>query len=229
MTVLICPSCGQYCDNGITQCTCCGTARDELLTEHEVETKYQLTTGNITSYIERLSCKPGLGIACYRLDTGSGVALIECPSVFDSSIGRVDAIFLSHADFAGASDQYCEAWGAEVFVHELDDTSIVPESRCCVYKKFSDGFTWGGIGSYRLGETNSGATVYVYKNTLFVCDFSFRGMAKPLLITCAKQLTELAEHHDIKLVCGYNFAVAYSTWAQPASQALNDIKRNLNF
>ncbi len=74
--------------------------------------------------VKRLNSEPSLGLehAAYRIETGQGAYWIDCPSSFDASLQKTEAIFFTHHHFLGASNLYREMFGAEVRIHRDDST-----------------------------------------------------------------------------------------------------------
>ncbi|WP_202972062.1 rubrerythrin family protein [Moorena producens] len=89
-------------------CPFCRARHDKFLTWDEAEQTYRVTPHEINNYVTQLISVPRLGIehAAYRIETDSGAVWIDCPSAFNRDLEPVEAIYFTHRDFMGASNQY---------------------------------------------------------------------------------------------------------------------------
>lgn len=103
-------------------CPFCGVSHDRFVTWDEAERTYKVTPYRVNDYVTQLLSVPRLGYehAAYRLETQDGAVWIDCPSAFNSDLEPVEAIYFTHKDFMGASNQYRQLWGAKVYLHALD-------------------------------------------------------------------------------------------------------------
>ena len=204
-------------------CPFCGARHDSFLTWEETERRFRVTPSRVNDSVMQLLSVPRLGLehAAYRIETGGEAVWIDCPSAFNRDLAPVKAIYFTHRDFMGASNQYRAAWGAEVAIHARD--AAHPLARPFpVDRRFEAGFHDGELEAIPIGGHTPGFTVYIFRDVLFVCDFAFppgpemrlnpysttemRAKAEDLKALLARRA------EGLKIVCGYNYVVAFEAW-----------------
>ena len=155
-------------------CPFCGARHDEFLTWEETERRYRVTANRVNDSVTQLLSVPRLGLehAAYRIETGRGAVWVDCPSAFNRDLAPVQAIYFTHKDFMGASNQYRQLWNAEVAIHAQD--AAHPLARPFqIDRPFESGFRERGLEAIPIGGHTPGFTVYIFGEVLFVCDFAF--------------------------------------------------------
>ena len=212
-------------------CPFCGARHDTFLTWEDTEQRYRVTAQRINDSVTQLLSVPRLGLehAAYRVETGAGAVWVDCPSAFNRDLAPVTAIYFTHKDFMGASNQYRETWGAEVAIHARDAEH--PLARPFpVDRPFEAGFETGGLEAVPIGGHTPGFTVYLFGEVLFACDFAFppgpemrlnpfstveiRAKAEDLKALCDQRAGIL------ELVCGYNYVAPFAEWRADFSRVL---------
>ena len=204
-------------------CPFCGARHDKFLTWQETEKRFRVTPKPVNDYVVQLMSVPRLGIehAAYQFETDEGTVWIDCPSAFNRDLAPVKAIYFTHRDFMGASNQYRATWGATVAIHALDAAD--PLARPFpVDRAFEAGFREGGLEAIPIGGHTLGFTVYIFREVLFVCDFAFppgpemrlNPYSTEEIRTKAEDLKALlAQRADgLELICGYNYTAPFDEW-----------------
>ena len=95
-------------------CPFCGARHETFLTWQAAEQTYRVTARPVTEGVTQLLSVPRLGLehAAYRVESDAGGFWIDCPSAFNRDLAPVQAIYFTHKDFLGASNQYRALWGA---------------------------------------------------------------------------------------------------------------------
>ena len=228
----VCIACGY---NMIGECpdTCpfCGAGRESILSSEECSRRYAVESTVVTDHITQLMSVPRLGIehAAYRVETGTKVYWIDCLSSYDQNLPRADVISFTHPDFLGASNQYRERFGADVWIHKLDAEH--PLAQPFPFDRlFDKDFSADGITAHHVNGHTPGYTVYLFDDALFVCDLvitrsgemQFNPYGDPEG-TCAagRKLDRLLQERSIRHVCGYNYVASYDDWKPRFDQLLN--------
>ena len=133
-----------------------------------------MTPTPVTETVTQLLSVPRLGLehAAYRVETGDGAIWIDCPSAFNWDLEPVSAIYFTHKDFMGASNQYRDLWNAEICLH-AQDAKLAIVKTFPVDRKFTEDFSERGLEAFHIGGHSPGFTVYVFGDVLFVCDYAF--------------------------------------------------------
>jgi hypothetical protein len=219
----VCLACGY---NMIGDCpeTCpfCGAGRDQFLTWQDCSARFRVEATPVSERVSRLNTVPRLGIehAVYRIEAGAKTFWIDCPSSFDRRLARVDVITFTHRDFLGASNQYRELFGAEVWIHRRDGEHDL--ARPFPFDRlFAEPFEDSGLEAHPIGGHSPGFTAYIFEDLLFPCDLVFPdesgmrfnpyGPAGPTLKAAGK-LQRLLEGRRISKVCGWDYVADYGAW-----------------
>jgi glyoxylase-like metal-dependent hydrolase (beta-lactamase superfamily II) len=203
-------------------CPFCGASSKHFITSQECSERYRVVGVPVTGKVTRLNSQPALGIehAAYRIETGEGACWIDCPSSFDRSLQRADAILFTHHHFLGASNLYREEFGAQVQIHQQDSLHEIcrPFTFDCT---FTDNFVHQGIEAYHVDGHTPGFTFFIFEELLFICDYVFLtgdglkynpfGPADRT-IAGGKRIAEILAGKELKTVCGYNYVVDYRAW-----------------
>lgn len=203
-------------------CPFCSSPRKNFVSAATASRRYRVTPKWVTEEVSRLKCIPRLGLehAAYRIDAEGGSVLIDCPSAFNRSLEPVDSIMFTHKDFIGAANQYRDAWGAEVWLHEAD-AELSEVSKHSVDHRFSGNIDRFGVEGIHIGGHSPGFTVYVWQDVLFVCDYVYppgpamklnphgpRGATRD----GAGRLVDVVSSRLLKTVCGYNYVTDFVSW-----------------
>jgi hypothetical protein len=203
-------------------CPFCGARKDRFITAEECSTRFQVAATRVNEKVTRLNSRPSLGFehAAYRIETGNEICWIDCPSTFDPSLSQVDTILFSHHHFLGASNLYREHFSAKVHIHAADSEHEI--SRPFSFdQRFSQDFIHQGIEAIHIDGHTPGFTVYIFEETLFICDYVFLdgdGMKlNPFgpadrTIAGSRRLRELLAGRQLARVCGYNYVLDYPDW-----------------
>ena len=221
----VCTTCGYNMIGEMPDvCPFCGARHDKFVPWDEAEQIYRVTPHRVNDYVVQLLSVPRLGIehAAYRIETDDGAVLIDCPSAFNRDLETVKAIYFTHKDFLGASNQYRELWGAKVYLHALD-AEIPIAKPFPVDRPFDGDFTEHGIEAFHIGGHSPGFTMYIYRKVLFICDYAFPPGAKmrfnpfgPQQETRdrATRILEIISERSLETVCGYNFITEFNSWRE---------------
>jgi hydroxyacylglutathione hydrolase len=205
-----------------SHCPFCGAASNHFITAEECSARFRVVGVPVNDKVTRLNSQPALGLehAAYRIETGEGSCWIDCPSSFDSSLEKSDAIFFTHHHFLGASNLYRELFGAEVRIHHDDSTHEI--SRPFPFDvTFTENFTHQGIEAFHIDGHTPGFTFYIFEKILFICDYVFLtdnamkynpfGPADRT-IAGGGLLAGILEGRELSTVCGYNYVIDYAEW-----------------
>ena len=222
----VCTVCG-YNMVGVRadRCPFCGARQDKMLDSATVSRRYRVNAKPVNETVTQLKSSPRLGLehAAYRIDAEGGSVWIDCPSAFNSELQAVDAILFTHKDFIGAANQYKKFWGAEVWLHEAD-AELSEVSRHSVDHTFAGDVEKFGVRGVHIGGHSPGFTVYIWRETLFVCDYVYppgAGMKlnphgdRDATREGAGKLADLLSRQSLTTVCGYNYVADFADW-QPA-------------
>ncbi|MDJ0702705.1 MAG: hypothetical protein QNJ46_05440 [Leptolyngbyaceae cyanobacterium MO_188.B28] len=206
-------------------CPFCGARHDTFLTWDETEQTYRVTPHRVNDYVTQLISAPHLGFehAAYRIETDDGAAVwIDCPSAFNRDLPPVEAIYFTHKDFMGASNQYRQLWNATVHLNANDAKHPLVQ-RFPVDKKTDGDFTDHGIEAFHIGGHTPGFTIYLYKQVLFICDYAFPpgpdmrlNPFGPQKATRqgASRILDIVSERSLETVCGYNFTTDFQSWLE---------------
>ena len=204
------------------RCPFCGAGREAIVSSEECSRRYAVEGAPVTDRITRLNSVPKLGIehAAYRIETGTKVYWIDCLSSYDRNLPRADVISFTHPDFLGASNQYRERFGAEMWIHTLD--SEHPLARPVPFDRRFDGdFSGDGITAHHINGHSPGITVYLFDDALLVCDLVFTHTEEMQFNPygdaartreAGVKLGRLLQGRSIRHVCGYNYVASYEDW-----------------
>lgn len=203
-------------------CPFCGARHDRFMAWDEAETTYRVTRHPVNDAVSQWLSVPKLGLehAAYRIETETAAVWIDSPSAFNRDLPEVSAILFTHHHFLGASNQYRRLWNSEVWLHELDARHRL-SALFDIDRRFSDDFTAYGVEAYPIGGHTPGFTFYIYRDTLFICDYVFltdTGLCfnphgpKSETQTQARRLYQLIKGKALKMVCGYNYIADFSDW-----------------
>lgn len=204
-------------------CPFCGAHHDKFLTWEETEKRFRVTPNRVNDYVTQLMSMPRLGRehAAYQIETGDGAIWVDCPSAFNRDIAPAKAIYFTHPDFMGASNQYREVWGAKVALHALDAVNPLA-GPFPVDWPFEAGFHEGELEAIPIGGHTPGFTVYIFREVFFVCDFAYppgpemrlNPYSPEEIRTKSEDLKALlARRGDgLGLVCGYNYVAPFDEW-----------------
>ena len=171
----VCTACGYNMIGKMPAlCPFCKANHDEFLNWNKAEQTYQVTKHRVNNYVTQLISEPRLGIehAAYRIETDDGAFWIDCPSVFNQDLEPVEAIYFTHRDFMGASNQYRQLWNAKVYLHVSDADHPLAEQFPIDNLIYGD-FTEHGIEAFYIGGHTPGFTIYIYHQVLFICDYAY--------------------------------------------------------
>lgn len=228
----VCPVCGYNMIGAMPDvCPFCGASHDTFLSWEETERRYRVTPKRVNDSVTQLMSVPRLGLehAAYRIETGERAVWIDCPSAFNRDLPPVEAIYFTHKDFMGASNQYRAAWDAAVAIHARD--AVHPLARPFpVDRPFEAGFHEGGLEAIPIGGHTPGFTVYIFGEVLFACDFAFppgpemrlNPYSTDEMRAKADDLKALLDRRadDLALVCGYNYVVPFQEWRSDFERVL---------
>ncbi|WP_299492320.1 rubredoxin-like domain-containing protein [Acaryochloris sp. IP29b_bin.137] len=205
-------------------CPFCGARHDKFVPSDKAEQTYRVTPHRVNDYVTQLRSVPRLGLehAAYRIETSEGAVWIDCPSAFNSDLKPVEAIYFTHKDFMGASNQYRELWNAKVYLHTLDAKNPLAKP-FPVDCKFDNDFTEHGIEAFHIGGHTPGFTLYIYDKVLFICDYAFppgpRMRLNPFgpqdeVRNRAARILQVIDERPIEIVCGFNYVTEFIHWRE---------------
>lgn len=221
----VCTTCGyNIIGEMLDRCPFCGASHERFVAWDEAEQTYRVTPHRVNDYVVQLLSVPRLGLehAAYRIETEDGAVWIDCPSAFNRDLEPVEAIYFTHKDFLGASNQYRELWNAKVYLHALD-AEISIAKPFPVDRTFDGDFTEHGIEAFHIGGHSPGFTMYIYGKVLFICDYAFPPGAKMRLNPFGPQqetrdraarILEVIWERSLETVCGYNFIAEFDRWRE---------------
>jgi hydroxyacylglutathione hydrolase len=228
----VCQTCGYNMIGEMPDvCPFCGAHHDKFLSWDEAEKIYRVISHRINGYVMQLLSVPRLGFehAAYRVETKDGAVWIDCPSAFNRNLEPVEAIYFTHKDFMGASNQYRQLWGAKVYLHALDAQLPIAQP-FPVDRPFEGDFTEHGVEAFHIGGHSPGFTLYIYEKVLFICDYAFPPGSKMRLNPFGSQVEtrrraariwEVIADRSLDTVCGYNFVTEFAPWRENFKQLLD--------
>ncbi|HBL13547.1 MAG TPA: MBL fold metallo-hydrolase [Cyanobacteria bacterium UBA11162] len=212
-------------------CPFCGVSHEQFVSWEEAERTYRVTPHRVNNDVTQLMSVPRLGLehAAYRIETQDGAFWIDCPSAFNRDLDPVQAIYFTHKDFLGASNQYRELWDAKVYLHALDAEQPLAKP-FPVDRRFTDDFVEHGIEAFYIGGHSPGFTIYIYDKVLFICDYAFPpgqnmrfnpfGSQKETR-NRASRILDVVSGRSLEIVCGYNFITEFDSWHQDFKRLLD--------
>ena len=212
-------------------CPFCGARHDTFVAWDEAKQTYRVTPHRVNDYVTQLMSVPRLGFehAAYRVETKEGAVWIDCPSAFNPDLEPVDAIFFTHKDFMGASNQYREVWEAKIYLHAQDAEHPLAKP-FPVDKRFKRDFTEHGVEAFHIGGHTPGFTIYLYGKVLFICDYAFPpgpGMRlnpfgpQAEIHERAPRILDVVSERSLEVVCGYNFITEFDSWREDFKRLLD--------
>ncbi|HBA86587.1 MAG TPA: MBL fold metallo-hydrolase [Geobacter sp.] len=203
-------------------CPFCGAASNRFITAEECSARHKVLATPVNDKVTRLNSDPPLGLehAAYHIETDHGPCWIDCPSSFDRSVRRADAILFTHHHFLGASNLYRELFSAEVHIHSKDSLHDI----CHPFPfdvRFEADFVHNGIQAFHVDGHTPGFTFYIFEDVLFICDYVFLadgGMKyNPFgpagqTVAGGDRIMSYLEGRQLSTVCGYNYTIGYKEW-----------------
>lgn len=227
----VCLVCGYnmvgYCPDA---CPFCGASRGKFITATECSNRFKVMATPVSDTISCLKSVPALGLehAAYRIDTGTDIVWIDCPSTFDSTLDAADIITFTHHHFLGASHLYQKFFKNRLRIHQADSAFDL----CHGYtfdQLFADDHEINGIQAYHIDGHTPGFTCYIYEDTLFACDYVFCD-AGPMKYNpfgpsnktkgSGEKLKEIIRGRQISTVCGYNYILNFPNWLKAFDELL---------
>lgn len=211
-------------------CPFCGASHAKFITAAECSNRFKVITTPVSDTISCLNSVPALGLehAAYRVDTGTSVVWVDCPSTFDSTLDAADIITFTHHHFLGASHLYQDFFKSRLRIHQAD--SVFNLSRGYTFDQmFTDDHEINGIQAHHIDGHTPGFSCYLYGDTLFVCDYVFCGADRmkynpfgPRNKTKegGKKLMKIVKGRQISRVCGYNYILNFPDWLKAFDQLL---------
>ena len=204
-------------------CPFCGAGSKNFITAEECSRRYKVVGTPVNERVTLLNSSPSFGLehAAYKVETGEGVLMIDCPSTFDPTIPPLDHIIFTHHHFLGASNLYRSEFGAKVQIHRLDSDNEL--TRGFIFDDlFERGFMEIGLEAYPIDGHTPGFTFYLFEDVLFICDYIFMKKGRvskfnrfgPAEKTAAggQRLLDLLSRRTISTVCGYNYVTDFPEW-----------------
>ena len=228
----VCTTCGYNMIGEMPKvCPFCNAHHDEFVTWEQAEQTYRVTPYRVNNGVTQLISVPRLGFehAAYRVETQAGAVWIDCPSALNRDLAPVKAIYFTHKDFMGASNQYRELWGANVHLHVNDAEHPLAAQFPVDTVTYGD-FTEDGIEAFYIGGHSPGFTLYIYDKTLFICDYAFPPGPQMQLNPFgpkhktrkrAGRIWDLIAERSLEFVCGFNFVTEFSSWRQDFKHLLD--------
>jgi len=213
-------------------CPFCGATKKKFITSEECSARYRIVEIPVNSNVSRLNSTPKLGLehATYRINTGSSMYWIDCPSCFDRSLVAMDTILFTHFHFLGASNQYRELFSSSVRIHEKD--SVFRLCKGFTFDQtFSTHFKESEIEAYHIDGHTPGFTCYFFEDVFFICDYVFYGtkglMFNPYgpksdTIEGGFHMRKLLDGRYINKVCGVDHVVDFNEWFQEFEMLLEE-------
>jgi hydroxyacylglutathione hydrolase len=231
----VCTTCGYNMMGEMPDvCPFCGAHHHKFVAGEKAEQIYRVTPHPVNNYVTQLLSVPRLGFehAAYRIETEDGAVWIDCPSAFNRDLEPVDAIYFTHKDFLGASNQYRELWNAKVYLHALDAQHPLARS-VPVDQPFNGDFTEHGIEAFHIGGHSPGFMMYIYGKVLFICDYAFPTGSKMQLNPFGPQdetrdraarILEIISERSLETVCGFNFITEFDNWREDFKRLLDQAR-----
>jgi hypothetical protein len=225
----VCTVCGfNMVGYHLSHCPFCGAPAAKFLTWQECSARHHVEKTRVTDRVTRLNSVPRLGIehAAYRVQPPGKTLWIDCPSSFDQRLQPADLLLFTHHHFLGASNQYRELFGAQVWIHRLDAAHEI----CRAFpfdSTFENNFSEAGVEARHIGGHTPGFTFYFFEDCLFICDYVFleHGHMRynpfgPAGDTVAggNRLREFLQGRDFAWVCGVNYVAPFADWREKFNQ-----------
>ena len=211
-------------------CPFCGASRNNFITATECSKRFKVIATPVNERVVRLHSVPPLGFehAAYKIDTGTNIVWIDCPSTFDTTLKPADIITFTHHHFLGASTLYQEAFASRLRIHQYDSAFDL----CRGYsfdQLFEDDHEINAIQAYHIDGHTPGFTCYLYGQTLFVCDYVFYDTQRMTYNPFGprnkteeggRKIKQLVEDKEIIKVCGYNYIADFPDWLKEFNKLL---------
>lgn len=203
-------------------CPFCGAHKERFITAEECSARFRVVSTQVNDKITRLNSQPSLGFehAAYRIEAGQKTLWIDCPSSFDTSLLPVETILFTHHHFLGSSNLYREHFPARVGIH-LEDSRHEICSAFTFDNLFAQDFNHHGVEAFHVDGHTPGFTLYIFEQTLFICDYVFLkgngmklnpfGPADRTMAGC-RRIRELLADRQLTTVCGYNYVIEFPEW-----------------
>lgn len=147
------------------------------------------------------------------METPDKTFWIDCPSSFDQRLEPAGLLLFTHHHFLGASNQYRELFGAQVWIHKLDSVHEICRA-----------FTFDVAFEQNFAP---GFTMYFFEDCLFLCDYVF--LEKEYMrynpfgpagdtVAGGNRIREILTGKDFSWVCGVNYVVPFSGWMEKFKQ-----------
>ena len=205
-------------------CPFCGTRNHNFISISEAEKKFKVKKKHITKEIIQLNSYPSLGYehSSFTFEADGKKIWIDCPSSYDKSAPKSDIILFTHNHFLGCSNLYSEFHSSQIFIHKLDS-----EHELCKNfsfdKTFDQNFKIGNLEIYHIGGHTPGFSFYIYRNTIFICDYvflkkdqlefnPFGNQEETLKGAIRMQKILDSNTNELDLVCAYNYVSEYKDW-----------------
>ncbi|MEN8135551.1 MAG: rubredoxin-like domain-containing protein [Thermodesulfobacteriota bacterium] len=210
-------------------CPFCGAPREKFISAADCSRRFEVIATPVSAGVARLNSVPPLGLehAAYQIDTGKDIIWIDCPSTFAQKILPPTTITFTHHHFLGAVNLYRDFFGCKVRINRADATFEL--CRGFTFDELFEGrHDLAGIKAFHIDGHTPGFTFYLFKETLFVCDYVFFhrdrlkfnpfGPADETAIG-GRKLHDIIAGLNISKVCGYNYVSEMAEWL-PAFNAL---------
>lgn len=219
----VCLVCGfNMVDFHPATCPFCGARKQQFITARECSARFRVVTTPVNAKVTRLQSQPALGYehSAYRIETAESAVWIDCPSSFDTSLPAVERILFTHHHFLGAANLYREFFPARVGIHQADSRHELC-NRFSFDDLFDQDFIHQGIEGVHVNGHTPGFTLYIFEETLFICDYVFpagKGMKlnpfgpADLTIAGHQRIRDLLAGRTLATVCGYNYVIAFPEW-----------------
>ena len=234
MTQYVCKNCGYNMVGYLPdRCPFCMASKSQFITAEECTKQYEIVGTKVNQKVSRLNSSPRLGLehAAYRIKTGKGTVMIDCPSTFREDVESMKAIIFTHHHFLGASTLYQEHFKAEIWIHSEDSNNIL--TRNYKFDKLfqSDFKGHSEIKAFHINGHTPGFTFYIFEDVLLLCDYlvgskgSFRfnpyGPSQETL-KGARKMKKIIENYDLNHVCGVNYVLPFKEWGKIFGQLLTN-------
>ncbi|MFX1431595.1 MAG: MBL fold metallo-hydrolase [Promethearchaeota archaeon] len=219
----VCLKCGYNMINYYPDfCPFCGSSNENFITAEEGSRNYKIITSKVNDKVIRLNSYPRIGLehSAYCLKIEGKNVWIDCPSIFNEGLERMDKIIFTHNHFLGASNLYRSHYTAFIWIHKEDSDHKFTINHP-FDKKFEQDFKIIGIEAFHIDGHTPGFTFYIFEKTLFICDYLVLrdqnfilnpyGPFEPTF-EGAKELNNIIKNKELNEVCGVNYVMDYQEW-----------------
>lgn len=214
------------------RCPFCGASKDRFITAEECSKNRKVLDKKVADSIYKMNSSPPFSLehAAYFIKSNEIKIWIDCPSTFDEKYSDIDYILFTHKHFLGAANIY-QKYDSKLWMNKEDIKGFYVKNQK-FEKKIEGDFQLNGIKAYHINGHTDGFTFYIFKETIFICDYLFLKNNSlsfnpygPSNLTKkgALKMKEIISSHQNELnnVCGFDYVLDFSDWIRKFEDLLS--------